>query len=115
MPKQLSKAEMFYIESNYFKMNEKLLAKDLGVSVQRVRSYVNKLKKAGMKPTEPEHEKQTVQKSKTPAEKGGFVVKNGAVVMTESASVRGDEASKHNIPPKIKNNVFVDPSFEGTS
>lgn len=81
---KLTVAQKYYIEQHYGQKDDKSLAADTGLGVRTVRSILKKLEEEGFEPQKP-------KRKKSGAERAGFGVKEGVVVMTESASMDADK------------------------
>ena len=89
---RVSEAEAFYIDAHLGKKTVAEIASDLGVTQAAVAAYVvARAAKATAEEPPPE-----LTPTKSPAQRAGFGVNQeaGAVIMTERASVRGDESKK---------------------
>lgn len=81
----LSKVEIFYIEHNYKTLTPQQLAEDLGRKVQTVNTYI----------------KNNISIKTTKIRAGDHFAKSkGAVVMTETASMLGDNKKSVTRKPK---------------
>ena len=82
--KKMTKAEAYYLETFFMDKLPEDLASDTNLSVATVKSYINKLKEAGISPTH-------APPTRTAIENAGYASRNGVVSMTQSASEKADE------------------------
>lgn len=83
-PRELSKAEAFYVEAHYGQKDAADLARDLAAPKAVVQKYLDGLAAAGFAAP-------AAKPRPTPVQRAGFAVKDGTVSMTPASSETGDD------------------------
>lgn len=90
-----TKAEELYLNTHGKKKTVEELAKDLGISVKKVKAFVDKL-------PEPAKPAKSFETDSIPAKAGFDTHKSGAVMMNEGRSTKDDTA-----PPAISREEYL--------